>query len=125
MASLECNVVKTYSGREALPCVLAQDFAVIILDIHMPLMDGFETAALIRGRMASASTPIIFLTADDRVGTRVLDGYRVGAVDYLCKPVDTHILRSKIAELLLRLTSVDLVPLVSCVTPSPHASATR
>ena len=69
---------------------------MIVLDIHMPEMDGFETASLIRMRERSQSTPIIFLTADDRGGARVLEGYRLGAVDYLYKPFDPVILRSKV-----------------------------
>jgi signal transduction histidine kinase len=97
LASVECTLVKAYSGREALKCLLAQDFAVIVLDIHMPEMDGFETASLIRARERSASTPIIFLTADNRVGPRVLQGYRLGAVDYMYKPFDADILRAKVA----------------------------
>ena len=60
-------------------------------------MDGFETASLIRARERSQSTPIIFLTADDRTGARVLEGYRLGAVDYLYKPFDADILRAKVA----------------------------
>ena len=84
-------------GGDALECVLEQDFAVIVLDIHMPEMDGFETASVIRSRERSQSTPIIFLTADDRGGARVLEGYRLGAVDYLYKPFDADILRAKVA----------------------------
>jgi two-component system, sensor histidine kinase and response regulator len=97
LGSLDCSLVKAYSGRDALKCVLAQDFAVIVLDIHMPEMDGFETASLIRARERSHTTPIIFLTADDRAGPRVLEGYRLGAVDYMYKPFDPNILRSKVA----------------------------
>src|SRR6266851_5793519 len=68
LANVDANLVTANSGREALKCVLAQDFAVIVLDVHMPGIDGFETASLIRGRDRSRSTPIIFLTADDRAG---------------------------------------------------------
>src|SRR6185503_2664050 len=68
LASIDCNLVTAHSGRDALKCLLNQDFAAIVLDIHMPGMDGFETASLIRSRDRSRSTPIIFLTADDRVG---------------------------------------------------------
>src|ERR1700687_446324 len=87
LASVDCRLVKAYSGREALKCLLKQDFAVIVLDIHMPVMDGFETAGLIRARERSHSTPIIFLTADVRAGARVLEGYRLGDRAYLDKPV--------------------------------------
>jgi CheY-like chemotaxis protein len=97
LASVDCRLVKAYSGRDALRCVLAQDFAVIVLDVHMPVMDGFETAGLIRARERSQSTPIIFLTADDRDGPRVPEGYQFGAVDYVFKPFDAAILRAKVA----------------------------
>src|SRR6202035_96842 len=80
LADVDCRLVQAYSGLDALKCVLAQDFAVIVLDIHMPVMDGFETAILIRARERSHLTPIMFLTADDRRGARVLEGYRLGAV---------------------------------------------
>lgn len=96
LASIECNLVIARSGEDALQCLLEQDFAAIVLDIHMPDMDGFETASLIRARQRSESTPIIFLTADDRQGARVLEGYRLGAVDYLYKPFNADILRSKV-----------------------------
>ncbi|MGI9145232.1 MAG: response regulator [Chloroflexota bacterium] len=97
LASVDCSLVTAHSGREALKCLLTQDFAVILLDIHRPDMDGFETASLICGRARSQSTPIIFLTADDRAGPRVVEGYRLGAIDYLYKPFDAVILRAKVA----------------------------
>jgi signal transduction histidine kinase len=95
--SIDCTLVRAHSGRDALKCLLTQDFAVIVLDIHMPGMDGFETASLIRARERSHLTPIIFLTADDRRGAPVLEGYRLGAVDYIYKPFDADILRAKVA----------------------------
>lgn len=91
------NLVKAASGREALKQVLAQDFAVILLDVKMPEMDGFEAAALIRERERSRLTPILFLTAADRSQTQAVRGYAVGAVDYLIKPVIPEIVRSKVA----------------------------
>jgi signal transduction histidine kinase len=97
LASVECSLVTAQSGTDALRRALAQDFAVIVLDIHMPALDGFETASLIRARDRSHSTPIIFLTADHRAGERVVEGYRLGAIDYLYKPFDPHIVRSKVA----------------------------
>lgn len=96
LAGVDCGVVKAHTGGEALEWVLKDDFAAIVLDIHMPDMDGFETAGLIRARERSQTTPIIFLTADDRRGARVLEGYRLGAVDYLYKPFNPDILCSKI-----------------------------
>jgi signal transduction histidine kinase len=96
LASVDCNLVTAHSGLEALKFVLAQDFAVIVLDIHMPEVDGFETAGLIRTRERSHSTPIIFLTAYDHARARVLKGYRFGAVDYIYTPFDPEILRAKV-----------------------------
>ncbi len=99
-AVLEClgqNLVKARSGREALREVLARDFAVILLDVQMPGMDGYETATLIRERAASQHTPIIFLTGSYKADVQMTRGYSVGAVDYLFKPLDAGILRSKVA----------------------------
>src|SRR5437016_688126 len=82
-ATLSClghNLVKANSGTEALKYLLAQDFAVILLDIQMPVMDGFETAALIRERDKLQHTPIIFLTAIDKSDSKVFRGYALGAV---------------------------------------------
>src|SRR5438105_4729940 len=86
------NLVKANSGKEALRQVLAHDFAVILLDVRMPEMDGFETAALIRKRPASHLTPIIFLTAYQMADVDMTRGYGVGAVDFLLKPFDADIL---------------------------------
>lgn len=91
------NLVRARSGREALKCLLDRDFAVILLDVKMPEMDGFETASLIRQRDKSRNTPIIFLTAADRTQTQAVRGYSVGAVDYLVKPVVPEFVRSKVA----------------------------
>jgi serine phosphatase RsbU (regulator of sigma subunit) len=91
------EVVKAQSGSEALRRLLDQDFAVILLDVLMPEMDGFETAALIRQRDRSRHTPIIFLTAIGNSETHISKGYSVGAVDYLFKPVVPDILRAKVA----------------------------
>ena len=89
------NVILVASGAEALKKVLLYDFAVILLDVNMPEMDGFETARLIRRRKRSALTPIIFLTAfADEV--RSAEGYATGAVDYLATPVYPEILRAKV-----------------------------
>jgi len=91
------NLVRAESGREALKCLLNHDFAVILLDVKMPEMDGFETAALIRQRDRSRHTPILFLTAADSTHTQAMRGYAVGAVDYLVKPVVPEFVRSKVA----------------------------
>lgn len=90
------NLVKALSGEEALKCVLYEDFAVILMDVQMPGMDGFEAAAIIRDRKRSRHTPIIFLTAIDKSQNRVVTGYELGAVDYLFKPVEPEILQSKV-----------------------------
>lgn len=91
------RLVRARSGREALKEVLEQDFALILLDVVMPGVDGYETATLIRERPRSRQTPIIFLTANDWGASHVFRGYTVGAVDYLVKPVPADVLRSKVA----------------------------
>ncbi|MFB2937859.1 ATP-binding protein [Aerosakkonemataceae cyanobacterium BLCC-F154] len=91
------NLVKANSGEEALRCLLNQDFAVILLDVQMPGMDGFETATLIRQREKSRNTPIIFLTAFSTSDKLMFKGYSLGAVDYLLKPIDPVILNSKVS----------------------------
>ncbi len=90
------NLVQANSGQEALRCLLNQDFAVILLDVQMPDMDGFETATLIRSRERSRQTPIIFLTAFSTSEQLMFKGYSLGAVDYLHKPIDPAILTSKV-----------------------------
>ncbi len=97
LEALGQEVVKAESGRQALRYLLEQDFAVILLDVMMPEMDGFETAALIRQRERSRLTPIIFLTALGRSEEHVLRGYGLGAVDYMTKPFVPEILRSKVS----------------------------
>jgi signal transduction histidine kinase len=99
LSPLGHNLVKATSGEEALKCLLQQDFAAILLDVHMPVMDGFETAELIRGRERSQDTPIIFLTAVNTSDAHMFRGYAVGAVDYLLKPFVPAILVSKVAVL--------------------------
>lgn len=91
------NFVRAHSGAEALRCLLNQDFAVILLDVQMPDLDGFETATLIRNRTRSRQTPIIFLTAFSNNEQFMFKGYALGAVDYLIKPIDPAILNSKVA----------------------------
>ena len=96
LESLGEQIVKAESGREALRCLLDNDFAVIVLDVMMPGMDGFETAALIRERERSRHTPIIFLTALGRGEEHIRRGYTLGAVDYITKPFVPEILRTKV-----------------------------
>ncbi len=91
------NVLAVGSGKEALRQILRTDFALILLDIRMPEMDGFETATLIRKLKRSRHTPIIFLTAVLEDAQSVFRGYEIGAVDYILKPVNIDILKSKVA----------------------------
>lgn len=91
------NLVKAESGIQALRALLDLDFAVVLLDVNMPEMDGFETARLIRQREKSKATPIIFLTAQGPNERNIFRGYSLGAVDYLFKPIMPEILKSKIA----------------------------
>ena len=95
LSELNQNVVTATSGREALRHLLRSEFAVILLDVNMPGMDGFETAALIRQRKSSEHTPIIFITAygDETHANR---GYSLGAVDYILAPVEPEVLRTKV-----------------------------
>jgi PAS domain S-box-containing protein len=90
------NLVTVDSGTKALRSLLEHEFAVILLDVQMPDLDGFETASLIRDRDKSRDTPIIFLTALSRSETNVFRGYELGAVDYIFKPFHAEILRSKV-----------------------------
>jgi serine phosphatase RsbU (regulator of sigma subunit) len=89
-------LVKAQSGEEALKCLLRDDFAVILMDVFMPGIDGFETAELIRQRDRSRFTPIVFMTAIGKSDTHVSRGYSVGAVDYLFKPIVPEILQAKV-----------------------------
>src|SRR5215212_3682707 len=91
------NLVRATSGDEALRYLLNDEVAVILLDVYMPGIDGLETAALIRGREKSRDIPIIFLTADSTGNRHIAKGYSLGAVDYILKPVEPDILRSKVA----------------------------
>lgn len=90
------RLVQAQSGTEALRHLLETDFAVILLDVRMPGMSGIEAAALIRSRPRSRSTPIIFLTGEEKSADAMFEGYSAGAVDYLMKPVVPAILRSKV-----------------------------
>ena len=97
LQGLDLDLVRARSGEEALLRVLDGDFAVILMDVQMPGMDGFETATTIRRRDRSKHTPIIFLTAFQSTEGQVFQGYALGAVDYLSKPLVPPVLRSKVA----------------------------
>ena len=94
------EIVTAGSGEEALRRLLDEDFGVIVMDVRMPGMDGFETVELIRQRRRHEDTAIIFLTGADADSEQITRGYSAGAVDYIVKPVDPEVLRSKVAMLL-------------------------
>ena len=91
-----CALIKANSGEEALRCLLDNEFAVILMDVQMPGMDGFETAALIREREKSKHIPIIFITAVEKARKQVEQGYTLGAVDYILKPFEPSFLKTKV-----------------------------
>ncbi|MCC2636619.1 MAG: response regulator receiver and sensor-containing signal transduction diguanylate [Moraxellaceae bacterium] len=90
------DLVKANSGAEALKLMLQRDFALVLLDVQMPELDGFEVAEIMRSNPRTESTPIIFLTALSKEQRYIFRGYETGAVDYLFKPIDASILRSKV-----------------------------
>jgi len=96
------EIVTATSGNEALVKVAERDYALILMDVQMPDMDGFETASLMKGRKKTRDIPIIFVTAISKDQRHVFAGYSAGAVDYLFKPLDPDILRSKV-EVFLQL----------------------
>ena len=97
ISSLGENIVKARSGKEALRHLLTTEFAVILLDVSMPVMDGFETAALIRKRPRSEHTPIIFVTSINNSENHISKGYSLGAVDYMLTPIVPEVLRTKVS----------------------------
>jgi CheY-like chemotaxis protein len=90
------DLVKAHSGEDALKRLLTEDFALILLDVQMPGMDGFETATHIKQRERTRDVPIVFLTAIDGEAHQAFRGYAAGAVDYLSKPFDPWVLRAKV-----------------------------
>jgi two-component system sensor histidine kinase/response regulator len=96
LGDLGQTLVTARSGEEALRHLYKDDFAVMLLDVRMPGMDGFETASYVRARPRSRHIPIIFVTAFDDTLDRIAKGYSIGAVDYIMKPVNADILRSKV-----------------------------
>src|SRR5436190_20294561 len=97
LAPLDENVVEASSGADALRQLLRNEFAVVLLDVRMPIMDDFETAQLIRQRPRSELTPIIFVTALDQAETDMRRGYTLGAVDFVFAPVVPSIMRAKVS----------------------------
>jgi signal transduction histidine kinase len=96
LSRMGLDVTTASSGREALRMLLKQDFAVVLLDVKMPVMDGFETATLIHGRPRSAHTPIIFITAEAASDSEQFRGYTLGAVDYIFSPIVPEVLYAKV-----------------------------
>src|ERR1041385_8897019 len=90
------NLIRASSGEEALRYLLDNEAAVVLLDVYMPGIDGLQTAELIRGREKSRDIPIIFLTANTTGHAHLSRGYSLGAVDYIVKPIEPAILRSKV-----------------------------
>lgn len=97
LSALDQTLVRATSGEEALKALLTDDFAVILLDVQMPGMDGFETAAHIKRRERTRDIPIIFLTAINHGPHHTFRGYAAGAVDYISKPFDPWVLRAKVS----------------------------
>ncbi|MBV8236047.1 MAG: response regulator [Acidimicrobiia bacterium] len=94
---LDHNIVTASSGEEVFRSLLTAEFAVILLDVQMPIMDGFEIAAHIKRREKTRHIPIIFLTAVNQEPSDIWQGYEAGAVDYLTKPVEPWVVRAKVA----------------------------
>jgi len=109
LKSPDYHLISANSGKEALRCLLKDDFAVILLDVQMPGMDGFETASLIRARKRNKDTPIIFITAICQTTEDMVKGYTLGAIDYLYKPFQPQSLQFKIQALVkMELITSDL-----------------
>ncbi|HUP85666.1 MAG TPA: ATP-binding protein [Acidimicrobiales bacterium] len=107
---LAVHVIRANSGKEALRHLLTEDVAVILLDVQMPELDGYETARLIKARARTQNIPIIFLTARDKAVEHELDAYDTGAVDYLSKPFAPEVLRTKVqvfVDLYLQARTID------------------
>lgn len=96
ISSPDVEILSALSGNEALALLLDHDFALALLDVQMPHMDGFELARLMRSAERSRGIPIIFVTASQGSKSQIFEGYEKGAVDYLLKPLDPHVVRSKV-----------------------------
>ena len=96
LGGLGHELIRATSGPQALKHLLVDDVSLILLDVQMPEMDGYETAAHIKGRTRTQDIPIIFLTAIDREAHQAYRGYAAGAVDFLAKPFDPWVLRAKV-----------------------------
>jgi signal transduction histidine kinase len=97
LSGMELDIVCAISGTDALRKLLVHDFAVMLLDVSMPIMDGFDTAEMVRCRQKSELLPIIFITSERLSNVSRLHGYELGAVDYICSPILPQIIRAKVA----------------------------
>ncbi|MGM0878058.1 MAG: PAS domain S-box protein [Bacillota bacterium] len=93
---IDHNLIKAYSGEEALKFLLKYDFAAILLDVQMPGIDGFATAKIIKTREKTKNIPILFITANNMDSEHIFTGYSIGAIDYILKPFDPIILKAKV-----------------------------
>ncbi len=100
LEEIDCEVINALSGNEALIQISNHDIAIVLLDVQMPEMDGFETAELMRKNKKTSHVPIIFVTAISKEQRHVFHGYRSGAVDYICKPFEPEIVLSKVSVFL-------------------------
>ena len=100
LARDDVNIHTALSGNEALGLMLEHDFALVLLDVQMPGMDGFEVATLMRSHERTRHVPVIFVTAISKDRQHIFSGYDAGAVDYLFKPLDPHVIRAKVAVFL-------------------------
>ncbi|MFF7927015.1 two-component system response regulator [Streptomyces mirabilis] len=139
LGSLDQQLVRAHSGEEALKAMLRQEFAVVLLDVLMPGMDGFETAASIKRLDQTKDVPIILLTGTDADTDYIYRGYAIGAADFLTKPFDPWLLRTKVnvfldlhrknrqlaaqAEQLRRLLVGERTPAESAGSPEPVESS--
>lgn len=96
LGALDCEIVRARSGNDALRALLHRDFAVMLLDVQMPGMDGYEVARLARSNRSTRDVPIVFVTAMHETEASVLEGYGSGAIDFLFKPINPHILMGKV-----------------------------
>jgi two-component system sensor histidine kinase/response regulator len=100
LGDLDCELVRAPGGNDALRLMLKRTFAMILLDVQMPGMDGYEVAALARQNPSTREVPIIFLTATHHTEANVLRGYGSGAIDFLLKPINAEVLRAKVSAFL-------------------------
>ena len=119
LAGDDVELLAARSGFEALELTLVHDVALAFLDVQMPEMDGFELAELLRGTERTRQIPLIFVTAGAREPTRVFKGYESGAVDFIYKPLEPHIIKNKAEVFFSYIDSVSSWPWSSRTAPRP------